>query len=111
MITLKSESEFQWIGRSDNLINSGGVKIIPEEVEKKIQQHIKIPFVIVGLIDEKFGEIVVLVSEGKTIKRLKNTALNISKYELPKKYFVLNEFPRTESGKIKRKQISQLIKT
>jgi len=111
LITLKSESEFQWIGRSDHLINSGGVKIIPEEVEKKIQQHIKIPFVIVGLIDEKFGEIVVLVSEGKPIKRLKNTTLNISKYELPKKYFVLNEFPRTESGKIKRKQISQLIKT
>ena len=111
LIKLKSESEFQWIGRSDNLINSGGVKIIPEEVEKKIQQYITTPFVIVGLTDEKFGEIVVLVSEGKTIEELKNTALNISKYELPKKYFVLNEFPRTESGKIKRKQISELIKT
>ena len=37
--------------------------------------------------------------------------LNISKYELPKKYFVLNEFPRTESGKIKRQQISELIKS
>lgn len=111
LIKLKSESEFQWIGRSDNLINSGGVKIIPEEVEKKIQQHITTPFVIVGLTDEKFGEIVVLVSEGKTVDKLKNTALNISKYELPKKYFVLNEFPRTESGKIKRKQISELIKS
>jgi len=111
LIKLKSESEFKWIGRSDNLINSGGIKIIPEEVEKKIQQYITTPFVIVGLTDEKFGEIVVLVSEGKTINKLNNVGLNISKYELPKKYFVLNKFPRTESGKIKRKQISELIKT
>lgn len=52
---------FRIIGRKDNVICSGGIKIQTEEVEETLQQFIPYPIAITRLPDVKFGEIVVLL--------------------------------------------------
>lgn len=54
---------FRILGRRDNVIDSGGVKIQIEEVERLLRPHLEQPFMITRHSDEKFGEIVVLLTE------------------------------------------------
>lgn len=109
IIEKHSETTFKWLGRSDNIINSGGIIFIPEEIELKIIQHIHKPFVLVGVKNEKFGEIIVLVHEGEGSVDLNQINDSLSKFERIKLQFCLQEFPRTENGKIKRNEIKSLI--
>jgi len=109
VIELQNNSgAFIWKGRTDFVINSGGVKISPEEVEQEIEQLITQRFCIIGLADEKLGEKVVLVIEGKSFDteklqtKIKETLYT---YYVPKEILFINKFPITESGKIKRKKI------
>lgn len=113
IVELQSAKEFKWKGRSDNLINSGGVKFQAESIEAKISlelSDVQCSFVITALPDPKLGEKIVLVSEGKDFsvfhERLKQ---ELSKYESPKQFFTLASFPRTQSGKIKRQKIREMI--
>ncbi len=104
-----STGTFVWKGRSDFIINSGGVKISPEEVEQQIEHLIKQRFCIIGLPNEKLGEEVILVIEGEPYD---TTALyieiknNLSSYSCPKEIRFIKELPLTESRKIRRKEIS-----
>ena len=104
VVELKGTKEFVWIGRYDNVINSGGVKIHPEKVERILQKYIPSPFFISSLKDVKFGEKVVLFIEGET----KEIDLDffkevLPKYNNPKDVFFIEKFVRTDSGKINRK--------
>jgi len=109
LIDLKSQNQFNWLGRSDNLINSGGIKIIPEIIETNILKHICCPFVIVGIPDEKLGQKVVLVTENSQYFDLNKLNSSLEKYRGIKEQFLLDSFPRTESGKIKRNEIVKII--
>lgn len=104
-----SENTFKWLGRSDNLIKSGGINFIPEEIELKIVQHIHKPFVLIGVKNEKFGEIIAIVVEGEENIDLAQINKDLSKFERIKRQFNLLKFPRTISGKIKRNEIKNLI--
>ncbi|WP_373517588.1 AMP-binding protein [Pricia sp.] len=109
MIHLISETEFEWLGRYDNVINSGGVKLFPEQIEAQLATLISSRFFVVGLPDKKLGQKLVLVVEGeveerKLLREIKSqTALK--KFELPKKIYQVAEFLQTESGKILRHKI------
>lgn len=107
-----SSGKFIWKGRSDFVINSGGVKISPEQVEQQINNFIEPRFCIIGLPDDKLGEKLVLVIEAEAYDT-KNLQMNLeetlSSYFLPKEIIFLNEFPTTQSGKIKRKELVKLI--
>ena len=95
---------FQWLGRQDNMINSGGVKLFPEVIEEKLIESIKEPFFISAQSDDKFGQIVVLVIESsKPFEYL--FPESIEKYEKPKKIYFINKFERTDTGKIKRQAV------
>lgn len=109
IIDLKGKNNFIWKGRSDNLINSGGVKLIPEEIETKISKHISVPFVLVGLADEILGEKIVLVLESTRTVDLNIINTELEKFEKIKTQKCLDRFPRTISGKIKRKEIIKLL--
>lgn len=109
IIESKSDTQFRWLGRSDNLINSGGIKLIPEEIESKILQHISVPFVLCGIPDDIFGQKIVIVSETSEVLDINNINKFLPKYEKLKGSFKINSFPRTESGKIKRAEIVKLI--
>ena len=109
IVDLIDSKSFRWLGRRDNIINSGGIKIVPELVEQKISRLIDVPFYIVGRPDPKWGEAIVLYLETDkpidtaTLAQTLSTVL--SPYERPKEIRVENRFERTSSNKIKRKII------
>ena len=106
IVELRSETEFRWIGRADNVIISGGLKISPEEVENKIAGLIKSPYYIAGEKNEKWGESVVLYIEKSEF--IDTDALKgelrclLNRHEMPGKIVFIEKIPRTENGKIKR---------
>lgn len=113
LVELKSETSFKWLGRIDSLINSGGIKIIPEQLEAKLAELINQRFFIAGVADETLGQHLVLVIEGKedpeVYKAITSSKL-LEKHEIPKEYLFLGAFRQTSSGKIKREETLQLAK-
>ena len=100
IIELINDISFRWLGRFDNVINSGGVKIIPEVVEAKLASVIiDRRFYIVGETDNKLGEKVVLLVEGNETEL---SFQHLEKYERPKEIYFIPEFVETESGKVNR---------
>lgn len=57
IVRLSGKTSFEWLGRFDNVINSGGVKLFPEEIEKKISELIPDKrFYVTGVLDKRLGE-------------------------------------------------------
>ena len=113
LVELIDSNKFYWLGRWDHIINSGGIKLIPEQIEKKIKAFINNRFVLLGQTDDSLGERLVIVVEGKTNKEsfvhnLKSSG-DLNNYEIPKEIFFLDKFPETKNGKIKRLEIASLI--
>ncbi|WP_299547713.1 AMP-binding protein [Seonamhaeicola sp.] len=109
IVKLYSKTEFQWLGRFDNMINSGGVKVFPEQIEKKLRSTIDRRFFIASEPDETLGDKVVLVLEGDS-DPLDNSAFdNLDKYEKPKAVYTVKAFVETGSGKIQRKETLELL--
>ncbi len=109
LVELLNNQEFKFIGRYDNIINSGGIKLSPEEIEKKMSPYIMQRFIIAGFPDEKLGQKLVLIIEGQESGLLKLNDLaekaSLSKYEIPKQIIYSPRFPVTEIGKIIRKEV------
>ena len=103
IVELRNENEFVWVGRFDNVINSGGVKIHPEKIEELLSAYIKPNFFLSALEDEVLGEKAVLIIEGGKmdvdLDFIKNL---VPKYHNPKEVLFVEEFVRTDSGKIMR---------
>ena len=98
---INEEGKFRILGRKDNTINSGGVKIQIEQVEETLRKHIEIPFQITARKDAKFGEIVVIlyikVKDEGSIRQICEDILPT--YWIPKVYIALDELPLTGTGK------------
>lgn len=113
IVDLISETEFEWLGRFDNVINSGGVKLFSEKIEAKLSEIITQRFFIAGVPDEKLGQKLILIVEGEIdtdILSQKISALkSLGKYEVPREIRVISEFLETENGKIQRKSTINLI--
>lgn len=98
--------QFRILGRKDNVIDSGGVKIQIEEVEAALRPFISTPYAITKAKDEKFGEIVVLVSESDDTDALRDICeKRLPRYWQPRRYEHLAKIPMTETGKIARKKL------
>ncbi len=121
VVEIVSSTEFEWKGRFDNVINSGGIKLHPEEIEKKLSPYIESRFFVAGLPDERLGEKLVLVIEEKEASVIENRRtelvevlfqnlnLPLTKYETPKEIFFVAQFIETPTGKIQRsKTLEQL---
>ena len=108
IVRISQKNKFILIGRKDYIINSGGVKINPESVEKKLQKYLNIDFVVSSIDDDKFGEIVVLVFKKNIPHNYQKAFVDLDKYEVPKLNLVLENFPEN-NGKINRVKIKQLI--
>lgn len=104
IVEILNEAQFVLKGRIDNVINSGGVKIFPEEIEEKLAKYFSTPFFIASLPDEKFGEKVILVIEGNPFEIENSIFSELSKYEIPKVIYFLDKFVETETNKINRKK-------
>ena len=102
VVQLISENQFEWLGRYDNVINSGGVKLHPEKIEEKLSSIIKQRFFVAGVSDDRFGEKLILIIEGEKKEISFKLVKNLSKYETPKEVYFVNSFVETETKKIQR---------
>jgi o-succinylbenzoate---CoA ligase len=116
LVILHSDKTFSWIGRWDNVINTGGIKVSTEKVEREIQQIMEIlnvnqKFLVSSIPDRILGEKIVLIIEGKPHenwgKILTQYRQSFSKYEVPREIFTLKNFIYTKSEKIDRKATLQ----
>jgi O-succinylbenzoic acid--CoA ligase len=109
LVELVNENEFVFLGRIDNVINSGGIKLIPEQIEEKLSGKIHSRFFVIGIQDATLGEKLALIIEGE--KQLVDETIfeGLDKYEKPKEVFYVSKFIETQNGKIKRKEILERI--
>lgn len=103
LVDLISESAFIWNGRIDNIINSGGIKLIPEQIEQKLSQLIDRRFFVTSVADEDLGEKLILVIEGNSYALDETIFKGLDKYEKPKQVLFVDHFKETGNGKIIRK--------
>lgn len=103
VVDLLSNTRFKWQGRADFVINSGGVKIHPEQVEQVLDLVIDAPFFVSSIPDEALGEKVVLVIEGNEDIFPEIDYVGLEPYETPKEIFFVKELSYTTTGKINRK--------
>ncbi len=105
LVELISPTEFKWLGRIDNVINSGAIKLIPEQIEEKLARIIKNRFFVTGIFDDLLGEKLILIYEGSKkfdlLKEIQNLQ-TLSIYEIPKEIYYLENFIETETNKIDR---------
>lgn len=109
IVELIDERHFVWIGRADNIINSGGIKIYPEDIEQQIQSLIpaEIEYYITKSTDEKWGEVPILVISKDIVER--DNLLNAIRSQVKLKAqrparIIVAEIEHTSSGKIIRRQ-------
>jgi O-succinylbenzoic acid--CoA ligase len=118
VVDLISDTHFSWLGRFDNVINSGGIKLHPEKIEEKLSTIIEQRFFVAGIPDQKLGQKLLLIvelesakgAEGKNLfyENIKNLA-TLSKYERPKEIRFLDAFVETETKKIQRMKTLDLM--
>lgn len=109
IVEVYSETEFKWLGRIDNVINSGGLKFFPEQIEAKLQNKIQARFFIASKPHDTLGEQLILLIEG-AIESIDPYAFSsLKRNERPKNIFTLRQFVETPSGKIQRKKTLELI--
>lgn len=101
LVDLKGINAFEWLGRLDNVINSGGVKVNPERIERLMHPQINANCFVSGLRHDQLGNEVVLFVEGKS-KDLNLDFSELSKYEIPKRIIFIDSFKYTETNKIDR---------
>jgi O-succinylbenzoic acid--CoA ligase len=103
LVELVNENQFKFLGRIDNVINSGGIKILPEQVEQKLDGKLDRRFFITSKEDSELGEKVVLVLEGEPFDVDPKVFDCLDKYEHPKELIFVPKFKETENGKVIRK--------
>ena len=106
-----SAGRFRILGRKDNVICSGGIKIQIETVERQLRPHLSSPFLITKRQDAKFGEVVVLLTEGAVDEARQVCAQVLPRYHQPKAYLHVDKIPLTETGKPARKQAEDIAKS
>lgn len=104
VVNLLNTTTFEWLGRLDNAIETGGIKVLPEKVEEKIAHLFKTRFFISSLPDKLLNNKLILLVEGeKTTISLLDFADSLSKYERPKEIHFIKQFEETNTGKFSRK--------
>jgi len=119
LVEINDARHFKWLGRIDNVINTGGKKIIPEKIEDQInrlfaQQMVRNKFFISSIPDPVLGNKLILIIEGAleniTVETLKSHLReNLRNYEVPKKIYTNINFVLTKNGKLNRTETTQQI--
>lgn len=109
VVNIINKNQFELLGRIDNVINSAGVKLFPEQIEMKLVQKIKSRFFVIGIPDSQYGERLALIIESNPFEINTNFFDDLLPFEKPKTIHFVSNFIETESGKIKRKETLNLI--
>jgi len=103
LVEIIRENQFIFLGRIDNVINSGGVKLIPEQIEAKLIEKLDSRFFVTGIPDVTLGEKLILVIEGEKQDFAADFFDVLDKYERPKEIVFVPKFKENENGKLLRK--------
>jgi len=115
-VEIIDEKQFKWLGRADNIVNSGGLKINIEELERFINTVLKKNFFLAGLADKDLGEKLILFIEGEKNpneheKLWKLVTSKIPKAKLPKEIIYLKQFNYTATLKMNKKSTIEKYKS
>ncbi|GCC51364.1 acyl-CoA synthetase [Chryseotalea sanaruensis] len=111
VVEMIGNNTFRWLGRADNVINSGGIKLYPEKLEKIVEHtfsslSINNRFFVCGTQDAKLGTAVSLIIESANkvdeIALLQQLRNHLQSHELPKVILYTKTFEMTPTNKINR---------
>jgi len=110
-VNLIDSKHFQYLNRYDFIINTGGIKVNPEEIELKLKPLLKQAFFIWFVKDVHLGQKIVLVVQETINLKLKKKDFThyLNKYEIPKNYCQIKDFVLSKSQKIDRIKTMQTI--
>ena len=107
LVDLQPDGRFRILGRADNTIISGGVKVQAEELERMLRPFFTKPFMITWIKDERLGQAVVLLSEDESPESLCRAAF-LPPYWKPRHWVHVEQIPLTETGKPARAAAHEL---
>lgn len=112
IVRLQNSHRFEWLGRKDFVINSGGIKIHPEQVEQSLLEWLDGSYFVSGLPDDRLGSKLILCVEKPCDNELiiKILREKLQGFQRPKEVYYFSNFERTESGKINRLQTLKALK-
>ena len=99
MVQFNPQGQFQIIGRKDNIINTGGIKVQIEQVEEQLSQVLSVPYMITAAPDEKFGEKIVLLTTSSDREQIDKAIKTLPRYWQPKEIHTIKALPLTGTGK------------
>jgi O-succinylbenzoic acid--CoA ligase len=112
LVEIIGHDKFKWLGRIDHVINSGGIKINIDLLERKIKEifssaKISNDFYLEGIKDRKYGSKLILVfeignSDRSVLKKIKLLLDQLTKYDVPKEIRTIRNLVVTKTGKIDR---------
>ncbi len=113
IVRLFACDEFEVLGRRDNIVNSGGLKLQIEELEEELIPYINVPFALSSQPDELLGDALVLLIEGELDNNLLFQKLKreLNPYHLPKRIISSIKLPKTANEKIDRQACRQLVQS
>ncbi len=113
-VYVDEDGYFWFVSREDDIIKSSGYRIGPEEIEVTIATHPAVADVgVIGVPDEVRGQIAkafVVLKPGETLTPDDLLAFlkgKIATYKLPREIVIVNELPRTATGKLLRRVLKQ----
>ncbi|WP_261509852.1 AMP-binding protein [Chryseobacterium paludis] len=112
LVDVRNRNQFKFLGRIDHVINTGGAKIFPEELEALVKKEIPNEVVFMGAADELLGQKLILVIEGEESDEIIRTISNIpfeKNFHKPKKIIFTQQIPRTPNGKVSRIELYKKI--
>ncbi|BAP33321.1 acyl-CoA synthetase [Chryseobacterium sp. StRB126] len=112
LVEIENDKQFKFLGRIDNVINSGGAKIFPEALEALIKKEVPNEAIFIGLPDESLGQKLILIIEGNQSDEVVDKVSEISfekNFHKPKEIIFINKIPRTPNGKVSRMELYKLI--
>lgn len=107
VVTIHSENTFEWHGRYDFIINTGGIKVNAEELERKIHNLIRLPYFFTGTAHPQWGEQITLVIQSKALSKteiqcIKDSIETLDKIQQPKQIWLCPKFVYTDTKKLNR---------
>jgi O-succinylbenzoic acid--CoA ligase len=108
---LRTDGSFRILGRRDNIINSGGIKVQAEALEEKLRPLIPVAFAVTSKPDTRLGEAIVMLiekSERSTNHIHHIISSTLPPYERPKHIIEVTTIPIAGNGKINRAACRQL---
>lgn len=120
LVEIHTPTTFRWLGRIDNVINTGGIKVSPEKVESVFEslfykRNLPNRLFVSSVSHLQLGQQVVLIVQGESLSNeaqqslLKDASALLGKFEIPKRIFFTKKFIETLTGKIDRKETMKLM--